>query len=83
MIVINVILFILSTEPTIREHAEDIFDGIEYFFVAVFTIELGLRLWTCIEKKAYKRHGPGNLNVLSMANFKLLAVSVFASILTH
>lgn len=58
MIVINVILFILSTDQTIRDHAEDIFDGIEYFFVAVFTIEFGLRIWTCIEKKIYKRLGP-------------------------
>jgi voltage-gated potassium channel len=59
MIIINVILFILSTEPSIRDGPiENFFDGIEYFFVAVFSIELGLRFWTCTEQRFYKRLGP-------------------------
>jgi hypothetical protein len=55
VVFINVISFILSTEPDLRTPVTlKLFKAIESTSVAIFTIEYALRLWCAAEKKKYR-----------------------------
>jgi len=49
LIVINVAAVILETEPYFQSRYVEFFQALEIFSVSVFTIEYGLRLWSCVE----------------------------------
>jgi len=54
IIFINVITFILSTEPYLYDNASTLFITIEATSVTIFTIEYLLRLWCSAEKSNYR-----------------------------
>jgi len=52
LIVINLVAVALESMPAFGARYALVFDLIEYFSLAVFTLEYGLRLWVAVE------HGP-------------------------
>lgn len=59
MIVLNLVLFIVSTVEWIATGpAKTPLNVIDAISVAIFTIEFFLRLWICVERKKYARLGP-------------------------
>jgi voltage-gated potassium channel len=52
LIIVNLVAVALESIPAYESRYENAFALIEYFSLAVFTIEYGLRLWTAVE------HGP-------------------------
>lgn len=57
LILANVVAVILETvEPFSTQHAT-LLKGFELFSVAVFTVEYGLRLWSCVERPDPRRPG--------------------------
>ncbi|HZD89569.1 MAG TPA: cyclic nucleotide-gated ion channel [Pseudolabrys sp.] len=52
LIVVNLLAVALESEPGLRRDYRPLFDAIEYFSLAVFTVEYFLRVWCAVE------HGP-------------------------
>jgi hypothetical protein len=53
-----VVLFFLSTVPSIMTNYTVLFDYMEAVSVYIFMVELGLRFWCIIEKSKFKKRGP-------------------------
>jgi len=56
LIALNSMAIILYSVPEVREHPAlaTLFIDFEIFSVLIFTIEYGLRVWSCIENPNYK-----------------------------
>ncbi|RMF19636.1 MAG: ion transporter, partial [Gammaproteobacteria bacterium] len=57
LIVLNVVVIALETEVIFRNAYDPVFRGIEQFSVFIFTIEYGLRLWSCKEDPRFRKKG--------------------------
>lgn len=81
LIALNVLAVLLESLQSLARPYATAFALFEYFSVAVFTVEYGLRLWTCTEGPRFHGAGPlaGRLRyaVTPMAIFDLLAVLPF------
>jgi len=53
LIIINVVLFIISSEPVIVASFQYNFEIIEAVCIGLFMAEYIIRLWTCVEKRKY------------------------------
>lgn len=58
LIFINVIAFILETVPSIEARYGGLLTFIEWASVLIFTVEYGLRIWSCVEVPFLKRLSP-------------------------
>lgn len=58
LVSVNVIAVIIESEHSIYVIYEPLFWGFEVFSVLMFTIEYGLRLWTCVESENGRYHHP-------------------------
>jgi voltage-gated potassium channel len=61
LIVLNVVAVVLETEPSVYAGNEALFEGFEWFSVAVFSIEYLLRLWSCTVDPNYRHPILGRL----------------------
>lgn len=53
LIVLNVVAFVLETEPAVHDPLADLFHGFEVFSITVFAGEYLLRLWSCTADPRY------------------------------
>jgi len=53
LILLNVVAVLLATDKQMAINYEMVFSGLEWVSVIVFTIEYGLRVWTCVESDKY------------------------------
>lgn len=58
LIFANVIIIILETEPGLSAAWSGLFWRFEVFSVAVFTVEYGLRLWSCVDREGKPEMSP-------------------------
>jgi voltage-gated potassium channel len=65
LIVVNVVAVILETVRELRARYGPVFDALETFSIAVFTLEYALRVWTCVEDPRYRRPVRGRLAFLA------------------
>lgn len=79
LIFINVLAIILESEQQLNEAYGRIFVSIEFFSVMVFSVEYGLRVWSCVENPKYRNRLTGRLRYMSstMAIIDLLAILPF------
>jgi voltage-gated potassium channel len=77
LILTNVVAVILETVESLRAQYGCIFDALEVFSVAVFSIEYLLRLWTCVETETYRRPFIGRIRYI----FSFMALVDLAAIL--
>ncbi len=81
LISLNVLAVILQSVPAMDARFHDYFQAFEIFSVAVFTFELVVRVWTCVEQPEYRERGPlaGRLrySLTPMALIDLLAILPF------
>jgi voltage-gated potassium channel len=61
LIIANVIAFVLETDVSLFLQYGDFFIGFEIFSIGIFTIEYGLRLWSCVEDPIYQEPVTGRL----------------------
>jgi voltage-gated potassium channel len=54
LIILNIIAFILDTVPSISSTYGPIFNAVEIFSVAIFSIEYALRVWACNVDEKFK-----------------------------
>jgi voltage-gated potassium channel len=78
LIVLSILSVILESEPELEMGYADWFYGFELFTVICFSMEFGLRVWSCVELPEYQRSFGRLRYVLSpMALIDLLAVLPF------
>ncbi len=79
LILLNAIAVILETVQSLEETYGAVFYWFEVFSVAVFTIEYGLRLWSCTSQKEYSGSFFGRLRFVftPLAIVDLLAILPF------
>jgi voltage-gated potassium channel len=58
LIVLNIAAFVLETVPSIQVAWGPWLNAFEVFSVAVFTLEYGLRLWSCVEAPFLRKFSP-------------------------
>ena len=75
LVILNVIVMIISTEPTIVNAStggsvQRLFDSFEYFCFSVFVIEYMIRIWVCILDEQFYKRGVfgGRINYLISIN---------------
>lgn len=61
LVAVSVLAAILETEAPIREAHAGLFDALEIVVVVVFSVEYGLRLWTCTESPRFSHPVLGRL----------------------
>lgn len=64
IITLNTVAIILHTVPRIGKKYDELFLDFELFSVIVFSIEYGLRMWSCVENPAFKHPIKGRLKFL-------------------
>lgn len=66
LIAINSLAIILDTVPQIHQYAEvsSFLRQLEYFSILVFSLEYVLRVWSCVENKAYTHPITGRLRYM-------------------
>jgi len=79
LIALNVVALILSSVQDIQRFSPRFFLIFETFSVAVFTVEYGLRLWSCIEAQRFRSPVSGRLRfaLTPLALIDLLAILPF------
>lgn len=79
LIILNVGAVVMETVGSLYAQYEAWFNGFELFTVAVFTVEYGLRLWSCTADPRYARPVTGRLrfSLTPLALFDLLAILPF------
>lgn len=81
LIALNSMAIILYSVPEVREHPAlaTLFIDFEIFSVVIFTIEYGLRVWSCIENPHYKHPFWGRIKFIfsAWALVDLLAILPF------
>jgi voltage-gated potassium channel len=53
LILLNIVVMIVESVDAVRSLAPAWFTAFEYFSVAVFSLEYGLRIWSCVEDPQY------------------------------
>jgi voltage-gated potassium channel len=76
LIILNVIAVILETIEPVRERWDHHFVAFEAFSVAVFTVEYGLRLWSCVEHPRFAQPILGRLRYILSAPALVDAVAI-------
>lgn len=66
LILANIILLIFESVPTVAIQYSDVFDILDYCFMAIFTIEYLLRLYCVREAKRYARSFYGMIDFLAV-----------------
>lgn len=59
LIILNVLGFLLETVPWIAKEYGDLLHAFNVFSVLIFTVEYGMRIWSCVEVPFLKRLAPG------------------------
>jgi hypothetical protein len=79
LILLNISVFIVSTEPTLLAANKSLFDTIELVSVCLFTIEYSLRLWTITEAgmKGYQHPVWGRIRYALSITALIDFVSIF------
>jgi voltage-gated potassium channel len=79
LIAVNVVASVLETDIEIARRAPRVFRGIEIISVAVFTVEYGLRLWSCTASPRFQGALRGRLIQATrpMALIDLAAIAPF------
>ncbi|HEX8039877.1 MAG TPA: ion transporter [Chryseosolibacter sp.] len=79
LIFLNMLILILESEQEINSRYGHIFVSLEFFSVLIFTVEYGLRLWSCVENPKYMKGATGRLRYMgsTMAIIDLLAILPF------
>ncbi len=79
LIFLNMLILILESEEEVNKQYGHLFVAVEFFSVLVFTVEYGLRLWSCVENPKYRKPVGGRLRYMSstMAIIDLLAILPF------
>ncbi len=63
LVLINVVAVILDSVPSVAARYQPILTGIEIVSVVVFTLEYGLRLWSCVEHIPYAGRSPWKMRL--------------------
>jgi voltage-gated potassium channel len=58
LIFVNVVAFVLETVPSVEARWGGLLNVIEWVSVLAFTVEYGLRIWSCVEVPFLKRLSP-------------------------
>ena len=79
LIALNIVALILETVKSIEARAPRLFSVFEFVSVVLFSVEYVARLWSCVEKPAYKKPVSGRLRfaITPLAVIDLLAVLPF------
>ena len=79
LIVVNVIVFVFSTEKSISKYHEEFFFYFELISVLIFTVEYVLRLWSINEDSRYRASIKGRIKFIfaPMTIIDLLAILPF------
>ncbi len=78
LIIFNITAVILETVESLHQQYKPVFDTLEIFTVAIFTIEYFLRVWVCTLEEKYKRpFGRLKFMVSPMAIIELLVILPF------
>lgn len=56
LIALNVFAVIVESIPGVHREHRVLFDAFELTSVAIFTVEYGLRLWSCVEEEQFSSH---------------------------
>jgi voltage-gated potassium channel len=81
MIMLNVLAVALETAASVAEATEPFLKYFEWFSIAVFTIEYVLRVWTCVEKRAYRSSVGGRVRFMLSPLAIIDALAVFPAYL--
>ena len=76
LIIVNVVAVIFETVEPLRERWGEIFVSFETFSVAVFTVEYGLRFWSCVESPRFAHPILGRLRYVLSAPAIIDAVAI-------
>lgn len=79
LILINVVALVLQTEDQVYAWSPLFFDTLEMVSVGVFTLEYGMRIWSCVELSNYSHPIGGRVRFMltPMALIDLLAILPF------
>jgi voltage-gated potassium channel len=61
LILLNIVAMVLESVQKVHDLVPRCFLWFEYFSVAVFSVEYGLRIWSCVEEPQYRRPLLGRL----------------------
>ena len=77
VILVDLISFILSTEPSLRDEYHHVFHILEGISSSIFLLEYVARVITCVERQKYKQMGPilGRLRFMLTASALIDALS--------
>ena len=77
LILLNALAVVMVTSPAARAVAGPLFDYLEYFSMAVFTVEYVLRVWTCVERGRYRSPVTGRIRFMLTPLQIIDALAVF------